>query len=54
MFIFFVWWTSVEPKVPAIKLKFLNNNTFVILKPLFEVQQNEVSPSPHMYTHTDD
>uniref|UniRef100_A0A1J3H0U7 Aspartic proteinase-like protein 1 n=2 Tax=Noccaea caerulescens TaxID=107243 RepID=A0A1J3H0U7_NOCCA len=33
--------TSVEPKVPAIKLKFLNNNTFVILKPLFEVQQNE-------------
>ncbi|CAN8298975.1 unnamed protein product [Cochlearia groenlandica] len=33
--------TCVEPKVPAIKLKFSHNNTFVIHKPLFEVQESE-------------
>ncbi|CAH2073309.1 unnamed protein product [Thlaspi arvense] len=33
--------TSVEPKVPAIKLKFSHNNTFVIHKPLFELEQSQ-------------
>ncbi|KAJ4883119.1 Aspartic proteinase-like protein 1 [Raphanus sativus] len=33
--------TSVEPKVPAIKLKFSSNNTFVIHKPLFVLQRNQ-------------
>ncbi|VVB13910.1 unnamed protein product [Arabis nemorensis] len=34
--------TSVEPpKVPAIKLKFSHNNTFVIHKPLFVLQQTQ-------------
>ncbi|KFK25303.1 hypothetical protein AALP_AA8G094900 [Arabis alpina] len=32
---------SVEPKVPAIKLKFSHNNTFVIHKPLFVLQQTQ-------------
>ncbi|KAJ0265993.1 Aspartic proteinase-like protein 1 [Hirschfeldia incana] len=33
--------TSVEPKVPAIKLKFSSNNTFVIHKPLFVLQRSQ-------------
>ncbi|KAF3567042.1 hypothetical protein DY000_02019380 [Brassica cretica] len=33
--------TSFEPKVPAIKLKFSSNNTFVIHKPLFVLQRSE-------------
>ncbi|KAL1207894.1 Aspartic proteinase-like protein 1 [Cardamine amara subsp. amara] len=33
--------TSVEPKVPAIKLKFSHNNTFVIHKPLIVLQQSQ-------------
>ncbi|KAF8115770.1 hypothetical protein N665_0025s0220 [Sinapis alba] len=32
---------SVEPKVPAIKLKFSSNNTFVIHKPLFVLQRSQ-------------
>ncbi|XP_010491661.1 PREDICTED: aspartic proteinase-like protein 1 [Camelina sativa] len=33
--------SSVEPKVPAIKLRFSHNNTFVIHKPLFVFQQSQ-------------
>ncbi|OAO93604.1 hypothetical protein AXX17_AT5G09700 [Arabidopsis thaliana] len=33
--------SSAEPKVPAIKLKFSHNNTFVIHKPLFVFQQSQ-------------
>ncbi|KAF3568766.1 hypothetical protein DY000_02019379 [Brassica cretica] len=41
--------TSAEPKVPATKLKFSSNNTFVIHKPLFVLQRSDVRSFPWNY-----